>query len=113
MGFLNRKKNSVDVIDFTNLQKRGIIKKKEENSEIDFSKPSVQRPSSSTNDFGFLSSLAGANSTGNPQESANNFSNKKNELNEIKIKMEDNEFKLNNLVEKVNELEAKLRELKS
>jgi hypothetical protein len=113
MGFLNKKKNSVDVIDFTNLQKRGIIKKKEENYEIGFSKPSVQQPSSSTNNFGFLNSLAGANSSGNFQKSTNNFPDKNNELNEMRIKMEDNEFKLNNLVEKVNELEAKLRELKS
>jgi len=124
MGFFG-KKNNKEVIDFTELQRRGVIREQSVKNEPDvvdlssISGSSVNSESSSNPAGDFLSSLAGVGAS----EGANFGSsvtdslrdararNVNPQINEIKIKVEDNEYKLKDLSEKILELERKLREI--
>jgi hypothetical protein len=129
MGLFGRKKSS-EVVDLSDMQKRGLLKREaripESNTSgvVDFSSSSG---SSSTGkdvsrDVDFLSGLAGAGvdlrgsneSYGNVTDSLR-AARRRNiasaDLNEMKLKVDDNEFKIEQLNEKIKELEMKLREV--
>lgn len=122
---LFKRKKSPDVVDLTDMRKRGLLKEHvpETNKEgvIDFSDsagssaPSHSAESSSPN-MDFLGSLAGASAsesmggsiTENLREARQrNLGNS--EIHEVKIKAEDNEYKIRALEDKIRELEEKLR----
>ena len=119
MGFFRKRKP--DVVDFTSSSRRTVPKvsnsSKLNNGVVDFSSTNSQtnKSISSSPDMNFLSNLAGAenSSSGSVTDSLRNARQKNQmsqELNEMKLKLEDNDYKLNSLVEKVKELEGKLRE---
>lgn len=128
MGWFKRKGS--DVIDLSNMQKRGLlpesVPEKNEEGVVDFSSSSEVSPSasSSSGDLDFLSGLAGASastqtnvqSSPGPVTSSLRMSRQKHQLeaqvNEMKLKMDDNEYRIGQLNEKIKELELKLRELK-
>jgi hypothetical protein len=124
------KKRSVDVIDLSDMKKRGLLPDKIPNKDpsgvVDFSfdssNISKRVGSDSDGSIGsddFLSNLAGvgggvAESPGNVTSSlraarARVQSNV--HVNELKLKIDDNEFKVGRLEERIKELERKLREL--
>jgi TolA-binding protein len=133
---LFRKKGKSDTLDFTELEKRGIIRPSpamETNNDgiVDFassSSPSTSSTppntssstSSGSSPLGFLSSLASASTTTTTttQESpgpitdslrtARHRQQTNAEVNELKIKLEDNDYKLSNLADKIRELEEKI-----
>jgi len=111
-------------IDYTLLQKRGILKKSEakklpfgfdKKGMIDFTSPSVdnssQTASSSGNEggfFGFLDNPPAANSGSQSQGYYSNDSASGNEVSALKIKLEDLEFKLERFLERIALVESKL-----
>lgn len=125
MGFFNRKR---DVVDLTNLRKRGIIKEddKDEFSDspvLDLSNPSsttsVSQNSSSSGSggFDFLGALANANSNSENSEKgeSNSYVDKLRERrmnrmadNHLKVKFEDLEYKFDRLVERLEKIEERL-----
>ncbi len=125
MGFF-KKKRGADIIDFTNMMKRGLISpadnKSGEHEVIDFSSSRNAFPSSSPigNSNGgddFLSGLAGAGdveqSPGPITDSlrlARRRNTESSDIRELRLKIDDNDFKLNNLIEKVREIERKIRD---
>ena len=123
MGFF--KKKGPEIVDFTSSLGKRVSNSvtSSENAEglLDFnSSPSSQSSnnsvsSSASPNMDFLSNLAGADnsSSGSVTDSLRNARQKNQrsqELNEMKLKLEDNDYKLNSLVEKVKELEGKLRD---
>ncbi len=123
MGFF--KKKGPEIVDFTSSLGKRVSNSvaSSENAEelLDFSSsPSSQSSnnsvsSSASPNMDFLSNLAGADniSSGSVTDSLRNARQKNQmsqELNEMKLKLEDNDYKLNSVVEKVKELEMKLRE---
>ncbi len=123
MGFF--KKKGPEIVDFTSSLGKRVSNSvaSSENAEelLDFSSsPSSQSSggsvgSSTSPNMDFLSNLAGADniSSGSVTDSLRNARQKNQmsqELNEMKLKLEDNDYKLNSVVEKVKELEMKLRE---
>ena len=125
MSWFKKKRDNYDSIDFTELQKRKILKEKISSEgiiDMNSSASSVNSSSGSDSNFGFLSNLARAGSvksnnldmTKSPSISdslreARRKSMIGTEINELRIKLEDNEYKLSNLVDKVRQLEEKLR----
>lgn len=110
-----KKKDGVETIDFTALQKRGILEKKPVVVKNPLSSfvSSVQSQSSSeqTNSsfssgdmFGALDSLAGTSSNNN----ISSFANNEQDVNSLKVKIDDLEFKLERLLEKIDFLEKKM-----
>ena len=116
-----KKKRSVDVVDLTDMQRRGLLKtsipEKNEEGIVDLSSSS----SSPAGDF--LSSLAGfgANSSverihPSPGPIISNLRAARQrgladtKINELKLKLDDNDYKLNTLIERVKELEDRLKE---
>lgn len=119
MGFFRKRKPNV--VDFTSASRRAVPEvsnsSKLDNGVVDFSSASSQTNNSisSSPNMDFLSNLAGADnsSSGSVTDSLRNARQKNQmsqELNEMKLKLDDNDFKLNSVVEKVKELEMKLRE---
>ncbi len=119
MGFFRKRKPNV--VDFTSASRRAVPEvsnsSKLDNGVVDFSSASSQTNNSisSSPNMDFLSNLAGADnsSSGSVTDSLRNARQKNQmsqELNERKLKLDDNDFKLNSVVEKVKELEMKLRE---
>lgn len=111
---LFKKNSSLDVVDFTALQKRGILDKAIKEEQID-NEQSIKilqpaaAPSQSTfqtnpqasqgsDMFSAMDSLAGSQSS-----SSNNLSDS--DLSSLKLKVEDLEFKLERLLEKLETLE--------
>lgn len=126
MGIFGKKN---DVIDFSYLQKRGVLREreareKESNDVVDF-RPSVNQGSESSvssnssgssgernfPDMGFLSGLASASTSGSnegptPVPTFNGDSELA--MNEMKLRLEDSEYKIELLEGKIRELEKKL-----
>ncbi len=103
---LFKKSSSSDVIDFTALQKRGILDKAIKKERADFhpaAAPSQTNPqvSQGFDMFSSLDSLAGSQSS-----SSNNLSDS--DLSSLKLKVEDLEFKLERLLEKLTALESNI-----
>jgi hypothetical protein len=115
-------------IDYTYLQKRGIIKKKEEkklpykitkdgmvdltshvseavSSEFKDSSYSQQQTGMASNPFGFLDSVS--QSQGSASASPSSGENSSAELNALKIKIDDLEYKLQRLIERLEQLESR------
>ena len=110
MGFFNKRKS--EVIDFTGSVgkriSRSVASSETSGDLIDFS-------SSTSPNMDFLGSLAGADNSSsgsvtNSLRNARQKNQRSQELNEMKLKLDDNDFKLNSVVEKVKELEMKLKE---
>lgn len=123
-------KKGVETIDYTYLQKKGMIKKKPEkelpykiNSSgmIDLTDKTAQmaqsEASSSTNQtgtetssqFSFLDNLAGSTSSAsNNSFTSNENSEPSAEVSAMKIKIDDLEFKLSQLIDKLSLVEDKL-----
>jgi len=126
---------SIDTIDYTYLQKKGFIKKREgkkppfkvdSKGMIDFttmendSLGNSQKitDNNSNNPFSFLNNISEASkdnqsNTTNPlsdsfSTSASNISDGNAEINSVKIKIDDLEFKLAQLVDKLSLIEGKL-----
>ena len=117
MGFFRKRK--LDVVDFTSSPRRAVPEARsrpEINSDVvDFSSSSSAVSSSSSPNIDFLSNLAEADnsSSGSVTDSLRNARQKNQvskELNEMKLRLEDNDYKLNSIVQKVKELEMKLRD---
>ncbi|MCH7568100.1 MAG: hypothetical protein IIA87_01645 [Nanoarchaeota archaeon] len=128
MGLFRRKKGS-EVIDFTNLYNRELIKQSGESAEndvVDLSTNQSQDTFSNSDDF--LSGLAGVGAVADTQvqtserigagpitsslRKARQESNIHAKFNEIKLKIDDTDYKLNNLIEKVKEIEHRVRKFK-
>jgi len=125
-------KGKNDVIDFTALQKRGLIKKEEpkksdlqmtKDGYINLSQRKEQEITSNeialqnNNPFDILNSLASAaNSTG---EDENFITNQQPspvqsiEFKHLSVKLDDLEYKIERLMEKIAEIEAKIKNSKS
>jgi hypothetical protein len=102
------KKRGSDVIDLTDMQKRGILKSSEKKEEdfVDFSPSPVQTaPKEEVNPFGFLDSLAGSavSGTGEPP-----IKNEDKQIQHLKVKIEDLEYKLDNFLDRLAEIEKKI-----
>jgi len=128
MGLFRRKKGS-EVIDFTNLYNRGLIKQSGESAEndvVDLSTNQSQNTFSNSDDF--LSGLAGVGAGADTQvqtserigagsitsslRKARQEASIHAKFNEIKLKIDDTDYKLNNLIEKVKEIEHRVRKFK-
>lgn len=118
MGLLGKKSN--EVIDYTMLQKLGLLKKEEIKQDvIDFTsnssgnianQNSVSAPAGSGDPFSFMDNLAAvgtSNSVNNPLNNANN-SDFSGDINSIKIKIDDLDYKLNIFNEQLERVESKL-----
>lgn len=109
------KKKGVEIVDLTDMEKRGLLEKSKKISGssgdmIDFSSKSENLGNPAGD---FLSNLAGVGNTGSVTDSlrtARKRNIENSELNEMRLKMDDNDFKLNSLIERVKELERKLDE---
>ena len=106
MGFF--KKEGLDVIDYTLLEKKGILKKTQQKSDVlDFTNASSNTASSSSasspTDF---ASFFGS-PTANPASQASN-SIPDSDVNALKIKLDDFEYKLEKLLERLASIESKL-----
>jgi len=126
MGLFSKRRS--EVVDLSDMQRRGLLPtspppEADERGIVDFSKSSQTIPQSSstpTINMDFLSSLAGA---GVNSSSANSGSvtdslrdaRKRNhesaEINELRLKLEDNEYKMRNMSDKIRELEEKINAL--
>lgn len=129
MGWL-RKNKGPDVVDLSDMQKRGLLPKptpeKNEAGVVDLSS---KRDSSSSGNFDFLGHLAGAGigETGDSSivsdlrpspgpvisslRSARQRGQLNSDINEMRLKMDDNEFKLSSLIEKIKEIESRIDEI--
>ena len=122
MGFFKKKSPSSELIDFTEMYKRGLMKKPSESTSTEVvdmgssgSSSSGSSSSSASSDLGFLSNLAGAGDSPGPVTSGLRVARKMHQenaqVNEMKLKLEDNEYKIRKLHEKVKELDMKIRNL--
>jgi len=95
----------VDIVDLTDMQKRGIIKKTSQNTDVknefvSLSPQAASQPAqSSPSPFDFLDNLASSA----PQQSASNT-----DIQSLQNKIEDLEYKLERLVDKIVALESRL-----
>lgn len=128
------KKKGSEIIDLTDMQKRGILRVHEtkssnygetldltRNRDTGFSSSDSSESSSENNsNFDFLGGFAEASS--NNSESVvdslrvarnANADRSRTEVNEIKLKIDDTNYKLDNLINKVRELEEKLKSFES
>lgn len=124
MGFM--RKSGIETIDYTLLQKKGFIKKPEENKSglkvdsqgmLDLTSNAnsqsgtpAQMNNESINPFGFLDSLAQSSSSSGL---GNISSNDNAEISTLKIKIDDLEFKLAQLIDKLSIIESKLGNFES
>lgn len=99
----------VDIVDLTDLKKRGLLKSKENSASPNLvsSEPSPQ--------FGFLDSLAGAGSSDSSYFDATTPSSSTSspDIQDVKVKLEDFEYKLDRFMERLEAIEAKLQESES
>lgn len=121
MGLFGKKRDN-EIIDFSDMQKRGLITPSLSKSDtdrdgfVDFSASSMINSSPQTkqnsNPAGdFLSSLADAGDsvTDNLRTARQNARfNENPRINEVRIKTEDNEYKIKQLEERIRQLESKL-----
>lgn len=123
MSLFKKNRDAVEIIDFTALQKRGILEKvaaKEKKAEgnsppslpFPISSPSPPSPSPSLlsnqgeSIFGALDSLASISSN-QANTQANNSSEQ--ETSSLKIKIEDLEYRLERLLERLSFIESKIK----
>lgn len=123
MGWF-RKKSGPDVIDLTDMQKRGLlpaaVPEANEQGIVDLSSDSYTQvgSSSSSGDMDFLSGLAGVESHPSPGPVTSGLRAARHgvkvdaRVNEMKLKIDDNEYKISQLSEKIMELEEKIKEVK-
>jgi len=119
-----RRKNTIDVIDLTKLQEKGILQKSLEiaaknekenlhyNEIVDLGKIITNRENSvgsNNNMFGFLDNLASDNSNGsmNNLKDNSNFGDSK-LMDNLRIRIDNLEYKLERLIEKLVRIEEKL-----
>ncbi len=119
MGILGKKEPDID---YTLLQKKGILKKAEEkklpfkfdksgmvdltqvNANASVNNNDITTSLSASGDiFGALDNLANANSQANPLPA------NLNDINSIKVKIDDLEYKLDRFMEKIQVIESKLK----
>lgn len=119
------RKGRNDVIDFTALQKRGLIKKEEpKKSDIKITKDGYLALSEkkeqeiinsevnpASNPFDMLSSLASAGNSENPQSLMQQQSAQisPEDIQNLAVKLDDLEYKLERLMEKIAEIENKMK----
>ena len=99
------KKKESNFIDFTLLEKKGIIKKyleDEANKKID---AAAQKTPGLESPFSFLDSIASASKSEPPAINEGNQ-----DINAIKIKIDDMEYKLERFLEKLTLIESKLKD---
>ena len=121
------KKKGVEIVDLTELQKKGILERSlarqrrdemrganENEGFVDLSKfgtgaKSFDNSGGVASPLGFLDSLASANnSSGGVAENPHELGSFKDaEVNQLKIKIEDLEYKLERVLERLSELEKK------
>lgn len=117
------KKKGPEIIDYSMLQKRGLIEEqKPESPELVDLRPKTSltkaNNSTSNSSFDFLSSLAGAGSSAesNSTPMADSLRDARRklgfnaEVNQLKVQMDNLDFKMNNLMDKINEINQRLRE---
>ncbi len=122
-----RKEEGVDLIDFTRLQKQGILKKvadkdREANSNIDIVDLRPKASSQTNSDEGisalsFLSNLASASNENSASSQASGFDRgleeKKKRLAEfsnMKVSIENLEYKMDRFLERIEQIEFKIIE---
>jgi len=110
---------SLDVIDFTQLEKRGLLKQEKTQKEIgviDFSSPSgnASAPASATNDnaFDLLSGLAQA-STNTSSDNAIKGNENISSHNDLSFKMDGVLNKLDDLMYKIETLSSRLAQMEN
>lgn len=115
MGLIRKSQPDMD---YTLLQKKGILKKSVEEKlpfkmtkEGDIDLTHLDNSSNSgmaANPFGFLDSLAGASALDSPLSSSNNnSSDADSDISTLKIKIDDLEYKLARLIERLESLESR------
>ncbi len=107
------KKKSPDVIDYSLMQKRGLIK--EQKTSLVNAGSSGNSPPSPN--FDFLSTLAGAGASSSSSTSvadslrdARRKSSFNAEISQLKVQHDNLDFKINNLMDKITEINKRLRE---
>lgn len=105
-----KKKEGIDVLDLTLLQKRGILKVPEIKEDfIDLTKSqntsNETASSSAASPFSFLDSLAQSNST---SSTSNITSNNSAEVSNLRVQIDNLEFKIERLLERLDKIESKL-----
>ena len=118
------KKHKPDIVDFTVLEKRGILQKTmpERNPQI-FDRGSAifgqKQNENISEEVDFLSSLAGAGASSGSGNSgsvvdslreARRKNSFQSEISDLKVKLDNQDFKIDNLHDKLKEIERKLRE---
>jgi len=122
MGLFGRR--SEDVIDLTELQKRGILKRAEESSlnnqnegeivDLGSNSSQTNSESSGASALSFLGDFAnvGANNTSNFADGASNSTSSaqlsETAFNDMKVKLENTEYKLERALERLAQVEEKL-----
>ena len=123
MGLFSfRRKNSVDVVDLTDMQKRGLLPTKmpkaNEEGIVDYSRK-IETSANANNSDGldFLSNLAKANLDPSPGPITSSLREARQktqieaEINHLKLKLDDNEYRISEVNQKIKRLEAKLKEM--
>ncbi len=103
---LFRKKGDMDFLDYTLLQKKGLLKVPAKQTDmLDLTMRGVSSPATSaTNPFGFLDSMAGAANSLSVASGTGGAP----EFSSLKLKLEDVEYKLERLVDRLALIESKL-----
>ena len=112
MGFF-KKKNKQEIVDFSLMQKRGLLNREDIRQKETINLGISNNKTEVVDDF--LSNLAGASSSssGPITESlreARKRNNTNAEINELRLKLDDNDFKLKSLIERIKELERRIDE---
>ena len=125
MVLFKKRETVLDTLDFTDLDKRGLLKAHQSGSQpvqtsdvVDLSSMSFPSPDHVSNQvmpaveggmFGLLDNASSSSlSLPTPQ-----ILHSTNDMQDLKIKMENLEFKFENLIEKLSQVETRLREFES
>jgi len=113
-----------DYVDYTLLQKKGILKLKEEKlksslrneggfvdltpfrNEVTNEPADSSNTTTNTNNFGFLSDMASVGSSSSSVSSDNSINDS--DLSALKIKIDNMEYKIDRFIERIDKLEEKL-----
>jgi len=113
------KKRGVDVIDLTDMEKKGLLQRQRGANDGDVvdlvpsGSSNISSKGGGVPTLGFLDNLAGASSSGESSSVGESLRNARGsalgQVNQLKIKLEDMEYKMEKLVERLSELESRIR----
>src|SRR3989344_998497 len=101
-----------EVLDLTLLQKKGILKIKEEKDEVELTKSQANSniASHSSSPFEFLDNLAQTSQADNKNYFQSSTTANSADLQDLRVKFEDIEYKMQRLIERFEKIEEKIRE---